>query len=97
MNIPASVFKADCLKLMDQVARTGRSIVITKHGKPVAQLTPVPAQARSQFGYLKNTVKILGDVVQPIDEEWSAISGDEDHLYANTQKNRRKRGGNIAR
>ena len=51
---------------------------ITKHGKPVAQLVPIPAQSRSLFGYMKNTVKIKGDVVTPIDEEWSALSGDED-------------------
>lgn len=44
MNIPAAVFKAECLKLMDEVARTGRPIVITKHG-PTGQteltLTPL--------------------------------------------------------
>jgi len=31
---------------------------------------------------MKNTVSIKGDVVAPIREEWSALSGDEDHLYA---------------
>src|SRR6202021_3319147 len=82
MDIPAAVFKAECLHLMDQVDGTGQPIVLTKHGKPVAQLVPIPAPPESLFGYMKDTVSIKGDVVAPIREEWSALSGDEDHLYA---------------
>lgn len=93
MNIPAAIFKAECLKLMDEVARTRQTIVITKHGRPVAQLVPVPAEARSLFGYMKNTVRIEGDVVAPIDEEWSALSGDEDHLYDAVPRKLRSRRG----
>jgi prevent-host-death family protein len=80
MSIPAAVFKAECLKLMDEVARTGRSIVITKHGKPVAQLAPVAAEPGSLFGYMRNTVQIKGDVVAATGETWNAISGSEDPL-----------------
>ena len=93
MNIPAAVFKAECLKLMDEVARTGQPVVITKHGKPVAQLVPMPPQPRSLFGYMKDTVRIKGDIVAPINEEWSALSGDEDHLFAVAPgKSRARRG-----
>ena len=35
--IKASEFKAKCLALMDEVERTGQSLVITKKGKPVAE------------------------------------------------------------
>jgi len=45
MNIPAGVFKAQCLKLMEQVEKTRQPVVITKHGRPVAQLAPVPPAA----------------------------------------------------
>lgn len=92
MNISAAVFKAECLKLMDEVARTGEPVVITKHGKPVAQLVPISAQPRSLFGYMKNTVKITGDIMAPVDESWSAQSGDEDHLYGASAKSRSRRG-----
>ncbi len=40
-TIQASLFKAKCLALLDQVAETKESIVITKRGKPVAKLTPI--------------------------------------------------------
>ena len=48
MSIPAAVFKAECLKLMDQVARTGQPVVITKHGKPVARLVGAVATDRAR-------------------------------------------------
>jgi hypothetical protein len=42
---------------------------------------------------MKNTVKIKGDVIAPIDEEWSALSGDENHLFAVAPKKSRARRG----
>jgi prevent-host-death family protein len=93
MNVPAAVFKAECLKLMDDVARTGKPIIITKHGKPVAQLVPMSPQAESLFGYMKHTVVTTGDIVAPTDSSWSVINGDEDHLVAiSSGKSRAKRG-----
>jgi prevent-host-death family protein len=82
MSVPAAAFKAECLKLMDRVARTGEAVVITKHGKPVAQLVPIPAEPKSMFGYLKGTVQIRGDIVAPVGESWSALSGNEDALFS---------------
>jgi len=86
LNIPAGVFKTECLKLMDEVARTGRILVITKHGKPVAQLTPIPADSASLFGYMKSTVTIEGDIVSATDETWHALSGGENHLFESLPK-----------
>ena len=71
-TMSAADFKAKCLELMDTVARTGRSVVVTKRGRPVAVLAPVRAPRRSAFGYLKGRIEILGDIVAPIDVEWEA-------------------------
>lgn len=72
-TIQASEFKAKCLALMDQVARTGEAILITKNGKPVAELVP-PAGLRhaSPFGLHKGLIEINGDILSPIDVEWDA-------------------------
>lgn len=82
MDIPAALFKAECLQLMDRVEKSREPITITKHGRPVAQLTPIPAGTDSLFGYMSNTTKIAGDIQRPSGIEWSALSGDEDHLYS---------------
>jgi len=39
-EITASQFKARCLRLLDEVAETGETLVVTKHGRPVARVVP---------------------------------------------------------
>lgn len=39
-EITATQFKARCLRLLDEVAETGETLVITKHGRPVARVEP---------------------------------------------------------
>lgn len=68
-TIPAGVFKATCLAVMDEVQKKRQSVVITKNGKPVAQLTPIPLEEGQKdpiFGFLKGKGRIVGDIVSPI-------------------------------
>jgi prevent-host-death family protein len=73
--IKASEFKAKCLALMDEVERTGQPLVITKKGKPVAELVPHRPQNRKKNarGILKDELFITGDIISPIDVEWNAL------------------------
>jgi len=72
ITIPAGEFKAKCLKLLDKVAEDRQSLVITKHGKPVAQIVPMPAQDQL-FGSMRGSVLWEGDIISPIDVEWEAM------------------------
>lgn len=71
--VKASEFKAKCLAIMDEVARTGQRVVITKNGKPVADLTPHRNEKPSALGILKDSLFITGDIMSPIDVEWDAM------------------------
>ena len=71
-TIKASEFKAKCLKLMDQVAETGEALVITKNGRPVAELRPIKKQVHTLFGAHKGLIEIKGDIIAPLDEDWEA-------------------------
>lgn len=73
-TIKASEFKSKCLKLMDEVAESGGEIVITKNGKPVAKLTAFQERPKTLFGAGRGRMKILGDIISPIDVEWEAQS-----------------------
>ena len=73
-TMKASEFKAKCLGLMDEVAENGGEIVITKHGKPVAKLTAFQERPESLFGAGRGRMKILGDIISPLDVEWEAQS-----------------------
>lgn len=69
--IGAGEFKAKCLQLLDDVATQRGTLVITKHGRPVAKLVPVEPEQRI-FGVLKGSVISATDIVSPIDDEWEA-------------------------
>jgi len=71
-SIKASEFKAKCLALMDEVAHTGASLIITKNGKPVAMLAPYGRKRSTLAGLHRDAVQILGDIVSPLDEPWEA-------------------------
>lgn len=72
-TMKASEFKAKCLALMDQVNETGDEIIITKNGVPVSKLTPVVIRPKSLFGINKQNLKIIGDILEPLDVEWEAL------------------------
>jgi prevent-host-death family protein len=68
-QIPAGEFKAKCLALLDEVAQTGHSVVVTKRGRPVARVSPVkPSDIRPLLG----SVLKERDLIAPIDESWNA-------------------------
>lgn len=73
-TIQASEFKARCLALMDIVATTGEVWVVTKNGRPVAELRPYSGgRVDSPFG-LHRSVQILGDIIDPIEDiEWKVL------------------------
>ena len=68
-QIPAGVFKAKCLALLDEVAETGQSVVVTKRGRPVARVSPVRASAPRP---LLGSVLKERNLVSPIQERWDA-------------------------
>lgn len=74
-TIPAGVFKTNCLALMDEVKAKRESLVITKHGQPVAKLVPVDAVADDIFGFYEGKGTIVGDVVAPAlsAKEWGHL------------------------
>jgi prevent-host-death family protein len=77
--VAAADFKANCLRLMDEVAQQRRPIIITKRGKPVAKLVPVDEQGPIDlFGYMAGTAKICGDIFNPIED--AGWTGDAENV-----------------
>lgn len=69
--IGAGDFKARCLKLLDEVAEKREPLVITKHGKAVAKLVPIPPEGEL-FGALSGSVRHEGDIIAPLENDWEA-------------------------
>ncbi len=73
-RIPAGVFKAKCLKLMDHIAATGEGMTVTKHGTPVVRVIPAVEQRMPFVGRLAGTATHIGDVLSPVDDVWEVLT-----------------------
>ena len=68
-TISISDLRANLMNAIDQVKK-GKHIIITSHGKPVAQLIPPSDRRKEARARLKSIGKtaIIGDLVSPIGE-----------------------------
>lgn len=64
MEITASAFKAQCLRLLDQVSQTGEELVILRRGRPVARV--VAAGHEKPWLALRGRGELRGDPFAPV-------------------------------
>jgi prevent-host-death family protein len=75
-TMAAGKFKATCLAVMDEVQAKREPVIVTKNGKPVAKLVPMPLEEPDPiFGFYKGNLEILGDIVSPAfdADEWDSL------------------------
>ena len=74
-KMAAGAFKANCLAVMDEVQAKHETVVITKHGKPVAKLIPADKNPDDIYNFLAGKGAIAGDIVSPAisDEDWGEL------------------------
>ena len=67
----SSEFKTHCLRILDEVERSGVAVVVTKRGRPVARLVPLdetPAPSlRGSVGWADGA-----DPLAPVEDVWDA-------------------------
>ena len=71
-----SEFKATCLAVLARVGRTGKPILVTRFGKPVALVGPPPkAAGHIWLGVLRDQGTILGDLIEPASssDDWEVL------------------------
>jgi prevent-host-death family protein len=72
-----SEFKAKCLSVLDEVHKTKKPILVTRFGKPVAEVIPPSCDVVSEswIGSMKDSMKIVGDIVSPAtdENEWEVL------------------------
>ena len=74
-QIAISKFKATCLAVLERVRKTGKPVLVTRFGQPIAQISPPEGAKRvPRLGGGAGTMVILGDIVGPIGDEadWEA-------------------------
>ena len=75
-TIAISKFKARCLSVLERVRKTGKPVLVTRFGKPVAEIVPPSPSKRpgSWLGAMRDTGRITGDIIAPVldPDEWEA-------------------------
>ncbi len=65
-------FKAHALQILGQVAKTKESVVVTKRGKPLAEVVPF-STSKPAPGKLSEALVFEKDIVSPLGEHiWDA-------------------------
>jgi len=83
-TIAAGAFKQGCLAILDEVAETHRPVVITKRGRPVAQLVPVVSDKQREdeaLSYLRGRGRMLvseREFLKPLTKEAGWRLGDDE-------------------
>lgn len=85
-EIPVSEFKASCIALLDEVASTGETIVVTKRGRALARVKPIEdppplvGGVPAQIEPIEEPPPLLGSVsvrvsdeelIAPLDDTWT--------------------------
>ncbi|MGH9481002.1 MAG: type II toxin-antitoxin system Phd/YefM family antitoxin, partial [Terriglobales bacterium] len=67
-QIPISKFKATCPAVLENVRKSGRSVLVTRYGRPVAEISaPRPARdPRREAGRMAHNGRVVGDIVAPV-------------------------------
>ena len=76
-TIAATHFKAHCLALLEEVRKTRQPLVVTRHGRPVAEISPYVEKRSAKANPLKGTILHQGDLVSPLDIAWDAVKKKE--------------------
>lgn len=63
-------FKAHALRVITELSVDREPVILTKRGKPVAELIPYCEPSR-KAGKLAETIVYEGDLISPVDEDWN--------------------------
>jgi prevent-host-death family protein len=69
-HVSITAFKARVLEFLDEVEKTGESLIVTDHGRPVAEVRPVASKPeKDPREILRNCVLFYERPFDPVDEE----------------------------
>ena len=76
-TIAVSRFKATCLQVLRRVKRTGRPVVITRFGEPLAEIVPPVADGAREgwLGVAEGALRLHDDLIEPASpaDDWEAV------------------------
>ena len=65
--------KAKFFHVLDEVASKRKGIVVTRNGKPEAEIVPFVQRPRTLYGAMEGSIKVTGDLDEPTGGDWEAL------------------------
>ena len=72
-SISLPEFEDNCQFFLEHVNKSGKPLILLKNGAPFTRISPCRPKKKSLFGMHKSKIRIHGDIISPIDEEWEAL------------------------
>lgn len=75
-TIPITQFRNQCLRLMDEVKATGDTLIVTKHGRPLAAVIPIVDQRSTGIIGWSSEIRLGDDLTNPAipPDDWEIVS-----------------------
>ena len=73
-TVAATEFKAHCLVLLEEVRQTRQPLIVARHGRPVAEISPYVAREQANENPLKGSILHQGELVSAQAVQWE-VSG----------------------
>jgi len=71
-TVPATEFKMHCLALLEEVRETRQPLLVTRHGKPVVEISPYVPKNAARVNPLKGSIVFQDDLISPLEEKWDS-------------------------
>jgi prevent-host-death family protein len=71
-TVPATEFKTHCLALLEEVRATRQPLLVTRHGKPVAEVSPYVPKSAANVNPLRGSIVFQADLISPLKEKWDS-------------------------
>jgi prevent-host-death family protein len=77
-TIAVEEFRAHPIEVLERVAEDQEELIVLDNGKPLAKVVPMtqthpPNRRPRTLEELRGSVKIFGDIVEPLDDEWEVM------------------------
>jgi hypothetical protein len=92
-TIGAGEFKAKCLRLMDEALATQEPFTVTKRGKVIGSFVPEPTEEKPFHSFIGSSpdIKILGDIISPLPQEWTLPEWAWDKSRKHSKKEKKRK------
>lgn len=77
-TITATEFKNRAAQVLKEVSSSGKTIIVTKRGKPLVRVEAVSEKRGPiKLGTMADTLIVMGDIVSPVFDEWEYLDPNE--------------------